>query len=68
MKNMYYFINYLYALEIKSCDSDHNIRITKISREDAALHIKNSRASRSGHWYECTSLSKAELYNHWIRV
>ena len=35
------FINNMYALEIKSSESDHNIRITKNIRvEEADLHIK----------------------------
>ena len=48
IKMMGHFMNNLYALEIKACDFDHNIKITKNAREDAALHIKFLKQAEVG--------------------
>ena len=45
---MGHFMNNLYALELKSSESDHNIRITKNPREDTSLHIKFLEQANAG--------------------
>lgn len=37
---MRHFMNYMYALKLKSCESDHNIRITRNAKEDVELYGK----------------------------
>ena len=45
---MGHFMNNFYALELKSCKSDHNIRITKNVKQDAELHIKFLEQAEAG--------------------
>lgn len=40
IKIMRHFMNYMYALKLKSCESDHNIRITRNAKEDVELYGK----------------------------
>lgn len=48
IKMMGHFMNNFYALELKSCESDHNIRIAKNVKQDAELHIKFLEQAEAG--------------------
>ena len=43
-----HYMNNLYALKMKACNLDHNIRITKNSKEDAALHVQFLKQVEAG--------------------
>ena len=40
IKMMGHFMNNLYALELKSSNSKHNIRLSQRAKEDAKIHIE----------------------------
>ena len=48
VKMMGHFMNSMYALEMKACNSDHNVRISKNAKEDAALHIQFLKQAEAG--------------------
>ena len=48
IKMMGHYMKNLHNLEMKACNLDHNIRITKNTKEDAALHIKILKKADAG--------------------